>query len=167
MSVALEQVPRPAPGQMSPQLLSQGGQDRHVPVAAALRVSDVDLGRVRRQVQVLDAQVDELGHPGPSVKQRLDHQSRAAGSTIGRLDQPLDLHPAEPIHGSPSLLGGRQPQFASRVLDDVLGLVVGEVVTNPQLDRLPHHLMQRVRVLDLTPKFSRFFPRFCPWHPSA
>lgn len=51
------------------------------------------------------------------------------------------------------------------ILYDVLGLVIGEVVSARHLDGLPHHLAQGVRILDLTAKFSRFHRWFCSWHP--
>ena len=88
------------------------------------------------EVQILDADLDELADPRTGQEQRLDHQPLPAARSVGGLDQALDFEAIEAIHTAPAPSGRRQVELTPHVLDDVLGLVIAEPMLAPQARRV-------------------------------
>lgn len=67
-SVTLEKISPSAARKMRLQFLREDRQDRYIPVASALGMGQVDLGRVKTQVQIRHLDMDELADARPSVE---------------------------------------------------------------------------------------------------
>jgi hypothetical protein len=95
-----------------------------------------NLGRVAVEMQILDADLDELADPSTGEKQRLDHQPLTAVGSVGSLDRALDFETIEAIDAPTACCGWCDGKFAAHVLDDVLRLVIAKPMLAPQARRV-------------------------------
>jgi hypothetical protein len=86
--------------------------------------------------------MNKLAHPDPGVKQHLHHESVPAGMAIGGFNQPFDFGAIQSFYGSSALARSFETEFAARLFDYMLGLVVGQVMLAPKLDRLAGDILQ-------------------------
>lgn len=130
-AIALEHASVVTTVQVGAQFLRYRRQERHVSITAAFCFRNVDLRRIERQVQILNAELHELTDPGAGVEQHLQHEAVAAAMGICGLDEPRDFSRIEPFHGSAALSRWFKVQFAAGLFDDVFGLVVRQVMPAP------------------------------------
>jgi hypothetical protein len=131
MAIAFEKPAAAAVLEMGTQFLSKRRQYGHISVGAALAMSDVDLRRIVIQEQIFDTNVNELAHTHAGQKKCLDEEPFLAAILIGVVDQPLDLASLQTLNGTSPPGWSPDMQLMPNLLDDVLGLIVGEVMLAP------------------------------------
>jgi hypothetical protein len=162
MPITLEKPAAAAVLEMGPQFLSQRRQYGHIAVGAAFAMNDMDLRRIFVQEQIFDTNVNELAHTRTGQKKRLDEEPFLAPILIRVVNQSLDLASLQALNRSSPPRRSRDMQLMPNLLNDVLGLVVGEVMFAPQprglFDdrRQPRH---ELRLRCLTAQFGLFSAR--------
>ena len=157
--VGFEEIPLPPPVQMGTQFLRECRQNRHIPFGLRLAVTEIDLGRVSIEMQVLDPDVHELIDTRPAEEQRLHHEPVCTVRLIGVLDEPLHLAFVQPGDRAAARAQRPQPQPTPHLLHDVLGLVISQVILAPEPRCFLHDIGQsliEVRVRVLTTHFASF-----------